>query len=378
MMKIARRKKSVFVASIAVGLMLAGCATSSGSGTSDVSNKTVIDKFGAITTTVGPKGEASTEVSSLTLTPDEAAKIKDGHYRAAILWHELSAWTQAIQDGITSELKQLGIDVVATADAKFDAATQANQILSTLALKPDVILGQAVDPVTGGAAYQPAVNAGVKLIFADQAPDTYVYGKQYQAIITDNLYQIGQFTGAAMCKAVGDKGEVGILYYDADFHVTNFRDAAFQQDLMKKCPNAKIVSKEGFSDPNKAEEIANGMIAHHPNLSGIYVSWAVPAQGVLAALRNAGNTKTKIVTIDLDDTIATDMAGGGHTAAIIADQAFQYGKAMGMSAAYSILGKKAPEYGIVNEVTVTKNNLKEGYAAWNEDVPKAVLAAVKK
>jgi hypothetical protein len=42
---------------------------------------------------------------------------------------------------------------------------------------------------------------------------------------------------------------------------------------------------------------------------------------VLAALRAAGNTHTRIVTLDLSEPIALDMVQGGNVAAIVADQA---------------------------------------------------------
>jgi ribose transport system substrate-binding protein len=370
--------------------LIAGCSTSatssdasgspgpaSSAANSEVADDTVIDKFGLIEGTYGPAKEAPTPATSLTLTPEQVTQVKAAGYKAAILWHEMSGWSQAVQDGMVAQLDELGIEITSKADAKFDAATQANQIETALATKPSVILGQAVDPATGAAAYQPAVDAGVKLIFADQAPNAYTHGKEYQAIITDDLYQAGKRTGEAMCAAVGNKGEVAIMFYDADFHVTNFRDAAFQQTLRQTCPDVKIVAKEGFSDPNKAEEIANGIIARHPEVAGIYTSWAVPAQGVLAALKSAGNTTTKIVTIDLDDTMATDMASpDGHTAAIIVDQAYNYGKAMAISAALALLGQPAPAYGIVDEVTATRDTLTEGYAAWNQKVPDPVNAAL--
>jgi ribose transport system substrate-binding protein len=364
---------------LAVSVALAGCTAGSGSSSSpQISSHTVIDKFGHITSTVGPSGEKPTSATDITLSEEEVAQIKAGNHRVAILWHELSAWTQALQDGMLAEFAELGVTVTATADAKFDAATQANQIQSALATAPEVILGQAVDPTTGAAAYQPAVDAGVKLVFADQAPDGYTHGQQYQAIMTDDLYQIGTQSANAMCKAVGSTGTVAIMYYDADFHVTNFRDAVFQQSLADTCPDVRVVAKEGFSDPNKAEEIANAILVHHPDVSGIYTSWAVPAQGVLSALKGAGNTTTKIVTIDLDETMATDLVSdGGHTAAIITDEAFNYGKAMAISAAYAILGKPAPAYGVANVITVTKDNIPEGYAAWNESVPAAVVKAGK-
>ncbi len=353
---------------------LVACSNSSSDDQAAVPNDTVIDLDAD--RTVGPNGEEPTRATEVRLTSADEAKIKAGSYTAALLWHEMSAWSTAVQQGALDEFKRLGIRVTSTADAKFDPATQANQIQNALATKPDVILGQAVDPTTGAAAYKPAVDQGVKLVFADQAPKGFTYGKQYQAIVTGDLVQLGSRAAEALGAAMGGKGEVAIMFYDADFHVTNMRDAAFKQTIQNKFPDIKIVAQQGFSDPNKAEDIANAMVTQHPNLGGIYTSWAQPAQGVLAALNNAGNTTTKIATIDLDDTIATNLAQGGATAVIVCDRAYDFGKAMAVSSALAILGKQAPEFGIVDAVTVTRDNLSEGYAAWAQQLPKAVQDAL--
>lgn len=371
-----RRFQSGALAALVAGaLALTACSTGTAAGTS-VPDDTVIDRFGTVTETVGPNGETPTPTADLTLTDEQRATIASGGYRAAVLWHELSSWSKAIQAGIEDEFSELGIAIVATSDAKFDAATQANQIETTLTLQPDVILGQAVDPVTAATAYQPAVDAGVKLIYADQAPDDYTYGDQYQAVITADLFQIGERAANAMGESLDGTGEVAVLYYDADFHVTNFRDAAFLSTLAKNYPDIKVVAKQGFTDPNKAEETANALLVKHPNLAGIYTSWAVPAQGVLSALKSAGNSTTKIVTVDLDDTVATDLAGGQNVAGIVADEAYNYGRAMAIAAALALLGEPAPEFGIVDSVTVTKGTLLEGYEAWNEPLPDAVAKAL--
>ena len=46
-----------------------------------------------------------------------------------------------------------------------------------------------------------------------------------------------------------------------------------------------IVDSQGIADPARAEEIANALLTKTPDLDGIYVTWAEPAEGVLAALR---------------------------------------------------------------------------------------------
>ena len=103
-------------------------------------------------------------------------------------------------------------------------------------------------------------------------------------------------------------------------------------------------------------------LLQHPDLAGAYVTFAQPpGESVLAALRANGNTRTKLVTLDLDEPLALDMARGGPTFALIADRAYDLGRAMARSAAYGLLGKRAPPFVTVPALTITKSNLVQGY-----------------
>ena len=372
------------VAAVGLGLALTACSTGAGPGGSSPSNgvasapagSSVIDKM--LTGTTGPNGETPTPLTDLTFSEDDLAKLKTGHYTAAQLWHTSSQLVTAVQNGAEAEFARLGIDVVATANANMDAGTQANQVQTAMTKKPDVILGLPVDPTSSAAAFQPAVDAGTRLVFMSNVPAGYAYGKQYSSIVTDDLYAMGKRAAEALGTAVGGKGEVGILYYDAQYYVTNQRDAAFRTTLMKEFPDIKIVAEQGFSDPNNATGIASAMLTQHPDLAGIYASWAQPAEGVLSALRTVGNTTAKVVTLDLDDPIMVDMATGGSTVAVIADEAWNLGKGMADAAAYSLLGKQAPAFAVAGALTITKDNIVEGYQqSLHSDVPTAVRQVLK-
>jgi ribose transport system substrate-binding protein len=103
-----------------------------------------------------------------------------------------------------------------------------------------------------------------------------------------------------------------------------------------------------------------------------------PAEGVLSALRSNGNADAKLVSLDLDEPLAIDMARGGNTAALVADRAYELGQSMAKAAAYGILGKEAPEFLVAPVVTVKKDNLEAGYQeSLNEGPPQAVLDAVE-
>ncbi len=83
----------------------------------DVDDDTVIDQFGEITETIGPNGETPTDAADVVLTEEQKETIRGGNHRVAILWHELSGWCQAIQDGMIDVFDDLDIEMTTTADA---------------------------------------------------------------------------------------------------------------------------------------------------------------------------------------------------------------------------------------------------------------------
>jgi ribose transport system substrate-binding protein len=334
--------------------------------------------FAAEGVTTGPHGEKPTPAASYTLTPAEEQKIRDGHYTAALVWHETSEYTNAVNSGAQAEFKRLGITVVAQTDAGFDAARQKSDVETVLAKKPSLILSLPVDPATAKSVYDPALKAGVKIGFVDNSPQGYVQGKDYVTIVSDDLYQMGHKAGIAMAEALGKKGKVGYIFHDADFYVTNQRDQAFKSTIEKDYPDMKITAEMGMADPARAEEIAQAMVTQHPDLDGIYVTWAEPALSVLSALRAAGNTHTRIVTLDLNEPAALDMVKGGNVAALVADEAYSIGTTLARATAGSLIGKQAPPFLAVNSLAVTKDTVREGWKkSLNKDVPKSIADAMK-
>ena len=133
-------------------------------------------------------------------------------------------------------------------------------------------------------------------------------------MVSDDLFQMGKKAGDAMAAALGNKGKVGYIFHDADFYVTNQRDGAFKATIEKDYPEMQIVAEAGMADPARAEEIAQAMLTQHPDLDGIYVTWAEPAlESCFRLCRSPGNAHTKIVTLDLNEPAALDMVAGAAT-----------------------------------------------------------------
>jgi ribose transport system substrate-binding protein len=328
--------------------------------------------------TVGPDGEKATPASALSLSDSEVARLKDGKFTAAMAWHTSSDFVNAVTAGATDEFKRLAIPVVAETDAGFSAAKQMNDLQTILAKKPSVILSLPLDPVTAAEAFKPAVAAGVKIVLLSNKPKGFIQGKDYVTIVTDDLFQMGKRAADALAAAIGKKGNIAWMYHDAHYYVTNQRDNAFKATIESDYPDIHIVVQQGIADPARAQDIAQAMLLKHPDLDGIYVPWAEPAEGVLAALRAAGNKHTKIVTLDLSEPIALDMVRGGNVVAIVADKAYELGRTMATAAGYGLIDKPVPPFIVVPALTVTKDNVAQGWQeSLHHEAPKAVLDALK-
>jgi ribose transport system substrate-binding protein len=359
-------------------LALAGTAVSCSSGGRDADESPAIRSSHALGRTHGPNGERAAPASALRLSSRDVARLRAAHYSAALVWHEDSDFTTAVTAGVRDVFRPLGIRVVAETSAGFDPAKQKADIETVAAKRPAVMLTLPVDPVITASAYRQAARQGTKIVLLSNLPRGMRHGRDYVDVVTDDLFDMGRRAADALAAAVGGKGKVGYFFLDANSFVANQRDQAFLKTITANYPQIDVVARQGIGDPNRAEEQANGALVKHPDLSGAYVTFSQPpGDGVLAALRGSGNTSTKIVSLDLDEPLALDMAKGGNTFALIADRAYDLGRAMAKSAAYGLLDRPAPPFVIVPALTITRSNLVEGYReSLNRAPPASVMSAL--
>lgn len=315
----------------------------------------------------GPNGETAVPASDVTVTEEQYAQLKEKKLKAAMLWAGAGEWYNAMTDGANAEFEKMGIEVVTISDAQFDPSKQATDIETSMAVKPDIILSLPVDPVSGSRAYQPAVDAGARLVFADNGVDNYRAGKEYVSIVTGDQYGMGRAAAKLMSDAVGGKGKIGVIYYDVDYLVTNNRDNEFVRTIKKDYPDIEIAAMAGFSQENATGEVAAAMLTQNPDLDGIYVSWDVAAEPVVAQLRTDGRKDCRVVTMDLGGNNDLDMAQEGNVYGKVADMPFQIGATMAKLAALDLLGEETPDYVVSGLVEMTKDNMVE---AWNQSLNK--------
>lgn len=313
----------------------------------------------------GPSGEDPSPASAVTLTDEELAKIKGMNATAAIVMHYGgNDWSRAQINGLQTQFAAMGIKVIAVTDAGFKPEKQVADLETIMAQKPNIIVSIPTDPTATAAAYKAAAEAGVKLVFMDNVPAGFKAGTDYVSVVSADNYGNGVAAAHLMAKALGGEGEIGVVFHAADFFVTKQRYDAFKATIASDYPNIKIVAEQGIGGPDfsgDAEKAASAILTSNPNVKGIWAVWDVPAEGVIAAARNAGRDDLVITTIDLGENVAISMAQNSFVKGLGAQRPYDAGVVEAKLAGYALLGKDAPGFVALPALPVTRDNLLDAW-----------------
>ena len=228
----------------------------------------------------GPNGETPSPASSVTLTPEEIAKIKGLKAKAAIVMHYAgNDWALAQVAGLKEQFGKMGIEVISVTDAGFKPEKQVADIETILAQKPQIIVSIPTDPVSTASAYKKAADAGVKLVFMDNVPKGLEAGKDYVSVVSADNYGNGVAAAHLMAKALKGKGQIGLVYHAADFFVTRQRLDGFKKTIADNYPDIKIVAEQGIGGPDfsgDGDKAASALLTSNRNINGIWAVWDVP------------------------------------------------------------------------------------------------------
>ena len=330
----------------------------------------------------GPNGETPSPASSLTLTAEETAKIKEQKPKAAIVMHYAgNDWSQAQVAGLKEQFGKMGIDIIAVTDAGFKPEKQVADIETVLAQKPNIIVSIPTDPVATAEAYRKAAEQGVKLVFMDNVPKGLTAGKEYVSLVSADNYGNGVAAAHLMAKALKGKGKIGLVFHAADFFVTRQRLDGFKNTIQENYPDIKIVGEQGIGGPDftgDADKAASALLTSNRDLNGIWAVWDVPAEGVISAARAAGKDNLVITTCDLGLNVAIDMAQNGFVKGLGAQRPFDQGVTEALLAGYGLLGKEAPAYIALPALPVTHDNLLEAWKeVYHQDAPDTLKSSMQ-
>src|SRR3954449_4888158 len=383
-----RRLRALPIALAAVAATLLTACSPSGGSASDPQGKVdqaAVDKADAALAdlkgqvlSTGPNGEEASPVDDVVLTDEQVAQVKTMGAKAAIVMHYGgNDWSTAQVDGLNSEFERLGIEVVATTDADFKPEQQVSDIETVMTRDPNIIVSIPTDPVATAGAYRKAADAGVKLVFMDNVPDGFTAGTDYVSMVSADNYGNGAVSAHLLARNLGGKGNIGVIYHNADFFVTQQRYDGFRETIAKDYPDIKIVADQGIAGPDfagDAQAAANAMLSQNPDLSAIWAVWDVPAEGVLAAARAAGRTDLKVATQDLGLNVAIALAKDELVVGLGAQRPFDQGVTEARLAALSLLGQPTPAYVALPALPVDHDNVLDAWKQVYHSDPPADLA----
>ncbi|MCO4252012.1 substrate-binding domain-containing protein [Pseudarthrobacter raffinosi] len=381
-------KLPLVVLATALALTATGCSSSTtATSTQDagVSEKAdaALAKIKGQVLSKGPNGEEPSPASVAELSEEDISKVKALGATAAIVMHYGgNDWANAQTAGLKSEFARLGIKVIATTDANFKPDKQVSDLETVMIQNPDVIVSIPTDPVATASAYKKAASTGAKLVFMDNVPQGLTAGKDYVSVVSADNFGNGVVSAHQMAKGLGGKGDIGVIFHEADFFVTKQRYQGFKETITKEYPGIKLIEEKGIAGPDfagDAQSAANAMLSKHPNLAGIWAVWDVPAEGVMAAARAAGRTDLKIATQDLGKNVAIAMAKNELVVGLGAQVPFDQGVTEARLGALALLGKSTPAYVALSALPVDHSNVLEAWKqVYHEDAPKDLQDSYKK
>ena len=106
----------------------------------------------------------------------------------------------------------------------------------------------------------------------DAVPKVFVAGKDYVSSVSADNYGNGVAAAHLMAKALGGKGDIGLVFHAADFFVTRQRYDGFKKTIQEEqYPDIKIVAEQGIGGPDfsgDAEKAAGAILTEHPRIKG--------------------------------------------------------------------------------------------------------------
>lgn len=328
----------------------------------------------------GPFGEKAVDPGVLELTESEIEEIRAGNYTAAISFHYTGrAWARLHEQGMKDAFNRLGIKLLAVTDAHFDPELQIKQHDSLLTMEPDILISIPTDEIKTAESYKKIVNSKTKLVLITNVPEGIQY-KDYVTCVSVNERENGQIAGRILGEHLTKigKNKVGIIKHGAPFFATKQRDSAAEQILREEFPKIEIVAVEEFISEKRAFDKCYNMIKTHPEIEGIYISWEGPALEAVSALYELNREDISIVTADLDNEVALNMARGGMIKGLSSQCPYEQGRAMALAAGNALLGKEVPPFIGVRPYGITPNNLLKAWQdVLKEKPPAQLIQAVK-
>jgi ABC-type sugar transport system substrate-binding protein len=201
--------------------------------------------------------------------------------------------------GAMAEANALGVHLTVTGPADFSASEQAPILNAVAASKPDALIVAPTDSQALNPEISRIAGEGVKVVFVDTTTSDPSVAVSH---ITSNNVQGGAIAADNLAAQIGGKGTVAVIDVNPGISTTDQRIQGFDQEIRAKYPNITVLSTQYDNDSTStAASQVEGDISAHPNLSGVFATNVLSAEGAATGVQHAGRSgKVKLATFDAD------------------------------------------------------------------------------
>ena len=303
-----------------------------------------------------PKEQPSTQSPGMPTTGGNVAPGARPKVAVIPKGTENSFWL-GVKAGADAAGKEDNVEIVWQGPAsENDITQQIDVVKNQITNKVDGIVLAACDAQALARPVKEAVDKGIPVVTVDSGlnKDKDV---SLAYIATDNV-KGGAVAADELAKAIGSKGDVGILIFLKGAASSDQREKGFMDEI-KKYPDIHVVTNlETHSKTNEAVDRTNDMLTANPKLVGIFASNQPNGEGAskVIATRNLIG-KVKIVAFDGSDVEQKAVKSGAIQALIVQDP-YQMGYKGVKTVELAIKKQPIPEKNVDSGLSVvTKENM---------------------
>jgi inositol transport system substrate-binding protein len=214
-------------------------------------------------------------------------------------------WLTTLRNGMQSYAKTLGDVKLNFEDARGDVAIQRNQVQNFIASKVDgILVATLVDPTAGPAISKAAQEAGIPLVFVNNAPMNVDSLPDGQAFVGSDDLEAGTLQAEAVCKLLGGKGKALLMLGQVGTTGSLFRTQGVH-DVFKRagCSGMEIL-QEQTADYMRlpAIDLMNDWLTAGLKFDAVIANNDEMALGAIQALKAGGVPLDKVVVAGVDAT----------------------------------------------------------------------------
>lgn len=203
-------------------------------------------------------------------------------------------WLAAITENATAAAESFEDVEFIPVEGTNDSAAQASQVETLISQEPDALVilpheGDALTPVA-----QAAMDAGIPVVNVDRL---FASETAARTTIAGDNYGIGVSAGNYIAEQLGCEGRVVEIQGLAGISVTEERTQGFA-DAIEQCDGGIEIVAQQPADflPDRGLEVMEAILQAEEQIDAVYTHDDDMAEGVMAAIENAGREEEMFVT----------------------------------------------------------------------------------